>query len=183
MFTLESDRIIFRDWKRPDWKDAQTYASDPEVSKFMVWGPNSERETKDFIETAIDAAYIKPRRGYELAMVLKETDHVIGGIGLQIMGKEAATAMIGYVLHRDHWGKGIVSEATQRLMLFGFTELKLHRMYATCDTENVGSYRVMEKCGMRREGTFLKDMFIKGHWRDTYLYAILEDEWRALQSS
>lgn len=179
MFTLETDRLILRDWKRADWKEVQTYANDPEVSKYMIWGPNTEAQTKEFIDTAMDAAYSKPRRGYELAMVWKETDTIIGGFGLQITGKENANAMIGYVLHRAYWGKGVVTEAAERMMLFGFTQLNLHRIYATCDTENIGSYRVMEKLGMRREAHFVQDTFIKERWRDTYSYAILETEWRA----
>jgi RimJ/RimL family protein N-acetyltransferase len=182
MFTLETERLLLRDWKRADWKDVQSYATDPEVSRYMIWGPNSEAQTKEFIETAIDVAYSKPRRGYELAIVWKETESIIGGFGLQIMGKESATAMIGYVLHRQHWGRGVVTEAARGMMTFGFTKLNLHRIYATCDTENVGSYRVMEKLGMRREGQFMQDTFIKGRWRDTYLYAILEKEWRELQN-
>lgn len=179
MFTLESDRLILKDWRRSDWKDAHSYASDPEVSKYMIWGPNSEKETKEFIDTAIEVARAKPRRGYELAMMLKETNSIVGGCGLQVVGQESATAMIGYVLHRNFWGKGLVTEAALRIIDFGFTDLKLHRVYATCDVENIGSARVMEKCGMRREAHFVKDMYIKKHWRDTYLYAILEAEWQA----
>jgi len=178
MFTLETDRLILKDWKRSDWKDAQTYASDPEVSKFMIWGPNTEAETKDFINSAMEVASARPRRGYELALVLKETNSIVGGCGLQVVGKEHATAMVGYVLHRSLWGKGLMTEAALRIIEFGFTDLKLHRVYATCDVENIGSARVLEKCGMRREAHFVKDMYIKKHWRDTYLYAILESEWR-----
>jgi RimJ/RimL family protein N-acetyltransferase len=181
MFTLETERLLLRDWKRTDWKEVQAYATDPEVYKHMIWGPNSEAQTKEFIETAIDISYVKPRRGYELAIVWKETDSIIGGFGLQVMGKENANAMIGYVLHREYWGRGVVTEAAKGMMVFGFTRLNLHRIYATCDTENVGSYRVMEKIGMRREGHFKQDTFIKGRWRDTYLYAILEKEWRVLR--
>lgn len=178
MFTLETERLILRDWQRQDWKHAHTYASDPEVSKYMIWGPNTEAQTKDFIDTAIEAARSKPRRGYELATVLKGSNEIIGGCGMQIVGKENATAMIGYVLRRDHWGKGITTEAALRLTKFGFDELKLHRIYATCDTENVGSARVLQKCGMRKEAHFIEDMFIKSKWRDTFLFAILESEWR-----
>jgi RimJ/RimL family protein N-acetyltransferase len=179
MFTLETERLVLRDWKRADWKEVQTYAGDPEVSKYMIWGPNTEAETKEFIETAVDIAASKPRRGYELAMILKESEKVIGGFGLQITGKENATGMVGYVLHRNYWGQGFVTEAAERMMVFGFTQLNLHRIYATCDTENIGSARVMEKCGMRKEAHFIEDLMIKGKWRDTYLYAILDREWRA----
>lgn len=181
MFTLETDRLILRDWKRSEWRDAHTYAQDAEVSKFMIWGPNSEKETKEFVNNAVDHASIRPRRSFELAMFHRESDRIIGGCGMQIVGAEAATGMIGYVLNREFWGQGITSEASRRLLRFGFEDLKLHRIYATCDTENIGSARVLEKCGMRKEAHFVQDMFIKGRWRDTFLFAILKEEWRTLK--
>lgn len=54
-------------------------------------------------------------------------------------------------------------------MRVAFSVLKLHRVWATCDTRNIGSWRVMEKIGMRREGHFLRDTFQKREWRDSYL--------------
>ena len=59
----------------------------------------------------------------------------------------------------------------------GFANLNLHRVWATCDTRNYASYRVMEKLGMRREGLFKKDVLQKGESRDSYLYAVLAEEW------
>lgn len=176
MFTLETERLTLRDWKRSDWKDAHEYAKDPEVSKYMMWGPNTERETKDFIDMAVELALVKPRRGYELAIHLHEANKIIGGCGMQI-AQNGLSAMIGYTLHRDHWGKGIGTEAARRLMFFGFEELGMHRMYATCDVDNQGSAHILEKLGMRREAHFVEDCMIHGKWRDTYLYAILAREW------
>lgn len=59
------------------------------------------------------------------------------------------------------------------------SDLKLHRIWATCDINNVASAGVMEKIGMQREGHFRQDMFLRGEWRDSYLYALLEDEFRS----
>ena len=56
-------------------------------------------------------------------------------------------------------------------------KLGLHRIFATCDTGNEASSRVLEKTGMRREAHFRQDNMIRGKWRDSYLYAVLEDEW------
>ena len=58
-----------------------------------------------------------------------------------------------------------------------FKTLNLHRVIATCDVRNTGSFGVMEKLGMRREGALRQDRQIKGAWRDTYLYAVLAEEW------
>ena len=77
--------------------------------------------------------------------------------------------------------QGLGTELAHELIRFGFEELKLHRIYAHCDSENYGSYRVMERNGMRKEGRFIKNCKIKGEWRDEFLYAILEEEWKELQ--
>lgn len=74
-------------------------------------------------------------------------------------------------------------KAVKALLKFGFEELTLHRMCAYCNTENYGTYRVMEKCGMRKEATFLKSMRgrpgFDEEWFDEFMYAILADEWYA----
>src|SRR5579885_1198035 len=138
VFCLESERLLLRDWKNSDWQAAFEYASDPEVSKYMNWGPNTERETKAFITSAIMSISEKPRLTYELAVVLKEEGKIIGGTGMRLKPEESK-AMIGYVFNRSYWGKGLATEAAQRLVRFGFEELNLHRIFATCDAENLGS--------------------------------------------
>lgn len=180
MVAYETERLILRDWSMSDLKQVQEYASDPEVAKFMIWGPNSESETREFMRRSIDLSKERPRRTYELAMVLKEEDRVIGGSGISIHDPRNKSALLGYVLNRSYWGRGLVTEAAKRLLTLGFEELGLHRVCATCDSENFGSQRVLEKSGMRKEGHFKQDMLIKGRWRDSFLYAILEDEWRSL---
>jgi RimJ/RimL family protein N-acetyltransferase len=59
---------------------------------------------------------------------------------------------------------------------FGFRQLDLHRIYATCRPANVASQRVLEKVGMHREGHLRRHRWMKGRWQDSYLYAILKDE-------
>ena len=62
------------------------------------------------------------------------------------------------------------------LLHLAFSSLNLHRVWATCDVRNHASYRVMEKLGIR-EALFKKDVLQKGEWRDSYLYAVLAEEW------
>ena len=62
-------------------------------------------------------------------------------------------------------------------MGLGFGTLELHRIFATCDVRNVASARVLEKVGMRREGHLREDSCMRGQWRDSYVYGILEHEW------
>ena len=86
---------------------------------------------------------------------------------------------MGYVFRRDAWGNGYATEAAKALAASGFGQLGMHRIYAHCDVDNVASARVLEKAGMQREGLLRQHMLIRGRWRDSYLYAALEDEWQA----
>jgi len=105
---------------------------------------------------------------------------LIGACNLNL-NKEMNEGMVGWILHKDYWKQGYMTEAAKKLMSFGFNELKLHRIYGTCFAENYGSYRVMENCGMRREGFLIKSRKMNQppyEWVDEYYYAILEDEWK-----
>ncbi|MBJ3792889.1 GNAT family N-acetyltransferase, partial [Bacillus sp. OA1] len=86
------------------------------------------------------------------------------------------TYEIGWVFNPKYFNKGYASEAAQAILKYGFKEMKLHRIIATCQPENTPSYRVMEKIGMRREGYFKKCIPHGNEWWDEYYYAILEEE-------
>lgn len=176
---LETRRLILREFKKTDWKSVHEYASDPDVSRYMEWGPNTVDDTVRFVETSVQQQKEKPRRTFEFAVTLKETGEVIGGCGMRLLPYDARQAEFGYIYNKKYWRQGIGSEACAALLKLGFTEFNLHRMYATCDAENLGSAGVLKKCGMRHEGHFLKDKFIKGNWRDTLLFAVLKEEWDA----
>ena len=180
--SIKTNRLLLRDLVDSDWVAVHEYSSDPKVCEFMDWGPNSARETKEFIKRAIRAAKDKPRFAYDFAITCDDADRVIGAVSLVLVGFPANQAMIGYVLGRQHWGQGIMSEAVGAVIDFGFQTLKLHRISAACDPKNVASFRVMEKCGLRREGYFVEDKYIKGRWRDTLAYSILAREWNDRQS-
>jgi RimJ/RimL family protein N-acetyltransferase len=89
---------------------------------------------------------------------------------------------IGYCLNRDFWGKGYGTEVARALITFGFEQLNLHRIYATCDPQNTASAHVLEKAGMQREGHLRERKWVKGRWRDFLLYAVLDREWKPLDS-
>jgi len=175
MVTLYSDRLVLREFTRDDFDGVHKYANDPEVVKFMSWGPNTRTETRRFIEKTIQSQVVKPRTSYELAI---ELDHeLIGGCGLTIHSLSDKRAEIGYCVRRIDWGKGVGTEVASELIRFGFNTLKMHRIEAKCDPENIASYKIMEKNGMQKEGILRQDKNIRGEWRDSYIYSILAHEW------
>lgn len=174
---LTTDRLMIRDFKMSDWQEVHMYASDPEVVKFMEWGPNTTDESKSFVRMAIAFQKDSPRRHFDLAVVTWPEERLIGGCGIYITSPHNHEAFIGYCLSRDSWGKGYATEAAKKLLYFGFTHLNLHRIFATCDPSNIASAKVMKKCGMQFEGLLRENKLISNKWRDSLLYAILEHEW------
>jgi [ribosomal protein S5]-alanine N-acetyltransferase len=176
-FPLETERLLLREFRAEDEARMHEYASDPEVARLMIWGPNAPEVTHQFLERMLKAQERWPRPDVELAIELKSERRVIGAIGLRIQDERNRTADIGYVLNRNYWGCGYMTEAARAILGVAFRELNLHRVWAMCHVRNHASYRVMEKLGMRREAHFRKNAFEKNEWRDSYLYAILAEEW------
>ena len=174
---LQTERLTLRDFEAADWQAVHCYASDPEVVRFMAWGPNTEEDTREFIQRKIAEQQHEPRTSFDMAVVLRAEGVLIGSCGLVVSRPEQHEAWIGYCFKRNYWGEGYATAAAQAIISFGFEQLHLHRISATCDPHNVASRRVLEKLGMRREGHLLEDSWQKEEWRDSYLYAILEREW------
>jgi RimJ/RimL family protein N-acetyltransferase len=180
MVRIETNRLILREYQDDDFEQVHAYCKNPEVTRFMTWGPNDEKQTRDFLTTAQwHAVHEVPRKVFEMAVVLKETGQVVGGIGMRLKTERKRDADIGYCYSPDVWGKGIGTEAAQAMLKFGFETLKLHRIWATCDPDNKGSFGIMQKLGMKQEAHFRREEILKGTWRDSLLCAILEDEWLA----
>ncbi|MCR2803485.1 GNAT family N-acetyltransferase [Paenibacillus soyae] len=173
----ETERLILREFTAGDWEAVHRYASDPVVTSHMIWGPNTEADTRAFLESAIGMQQQAPRVDFELAVVLKENGELIGGSGLRSF--DPRQGEIGYCFNRSHWRNGYASEAASELLRFGFEELGLHRIFATCRPDNLGSAAVMRKIGMTFEGHMRGHMFHKGKFHDSHQYSILEDEYFA----
>ncbi len=90
---------------------------------------------------------------------------------------------IWYLAEPESWGKGIATEAARHLLDFGFGELRLHRIWATCVPGNPASERVPEKMGMRKEGFLVRNLKIHGVWMSCFLYAMLAEERRCAASN
>jgi ribosomal-protein-alanine N-acetyltransferase len=123
-----------------------------------------------------------PRDSIEVAVELRSETRLIGIMRITVLDRSNRAADFGYTFNRRYWNNGYATEGTRALLNFAFSNLKLHRVWATCDVRNHASYRVMQKLGMRREGVFKKDLLQRGEWRDSFLYAVLAEEWSSVPS-
>ena len=177
---LESARLTLRDFVLEDWAAVHEWAVLPEAIRFQAWGPNTPEETRAHVQRAIQATQQQPRTDYTLAAVLDATGRVIGSGSLLVRSERFRTGEIAYILHPDFWNQGFGTEIALSLLGFGFEQLHLHRIAATCDPRNIASGRVLQKAGLTYEGRLRQTLLIRDGWRDSDCYAILEHEWEAL---
>ena len=176
---LTTPRLLLRPYQETDLASAHAYAAIPKVSQYMDWGPNTEEDTRSFLEHCVAASQNPQEKGHFFAVTLREGGKMIGGCDLGSAHRKQNTADMGYCLHPDFWGQGYMTEAANAVLSLAFGALGLHRVTATCDPDNVGSWRVMEKIGMRREGHEREAAWFKDCWHDTLRYAVLDHEWQA----
>ncbi|MCB2312823.1 GNAT family N-acetyltransferase [Clostridium tagluense] len=174
--TIETDRLIIREFNEDDFKAIHAYASKPEVTMYLPFGPNSEMDTHIFLKKVIDYQTLKPRYDYEFAVVLKQNNILIGACGIHVTNINNKEGSIGYCYDKQYWGNGYASESSDAIINFGFEKLNLHRIFATCHPDNIASAKVMEKIGMIKEGRLREHKLQKGKWRDSFLYSILDYE-------
>ncbi|CRK83394.1 GNAT family N-acetyltransferase [Neobacillus massiliamazoniensis] len=173
---LKTERIYLREFQLSDWQEVHKYASQERVCRYQPWGPNSLKESQSFVKQVLVDSAKEPRTRYALAINNKE-DRLIGAGELNIRDAHNKKGEIGYIINPEYWGKGIATDAATLIIGFGFHQLKLHRIYATCDPRNIGSIRVLEKAGMTKEGRIRGDLLMKDEWRDSLLFSVLENEW------
>lgn len=174
---LETPRFRLRQLRLADAPSLFAYFSDNDVVKYYdpyFSAMTDVQQAITFIENTYEA--FSQGAGFRWGISLKDTDTVIGTIGYHSWMKLFSKAEIGYEISRAYWRQGVVSEALSPVLAFGFQQLKLNRIEAFCDDENVGSYRVLEKSGFQHEGTMRGSCVMNGLYRDTRIYALLARE-------
>ncbi len=177
---IHTQRLLLREFIMDDWPAVHHYGSDPDVMKGLMLPPNTGERSQEVVKEIVAHQVENPRNRYDLAITLATTREVIGSASIRLVWPRQLEASMGYVVRKDCWGQGYATEAGTETLRLGFELLEAHRVFAACDTENLGSVRVLEKLGMTREGMHRQNFWSPAHggWRDTYYYAILENEWR-----
>ncbi|SDG93985.1 Protein N-acetyltransferase, RimJ/RimL family [Pelagibacterium luteolum] len=183
-FPIETERLLLRQFRLSDVDATAAYEGLPEVARYCSWEPRTRRRIKELIPRwiAMDGLGAKSE-GIQYAVVLKASGRQIGDCVLMFDDIAARQGQLGYVMDPAHQGRGYTTEAARAVLGVGFDRVGLHRISARCDTRNFASWRVMEKLSMRREAHFREHAIFKGEWDEEFVYAMLEDEWRAQQGA
>lgn len=174
---IETDRLILRRYKIED-ADAmyKNWASDSEVTKFLTWQPHSSVEvSRGIIENWLKE--YSDEKYYQWAIVLKDNgNEPIGDISVVHMKEDISMVHIGYCLGRAWWRRGIMSEALKAVMDFMFDTVEVNRVESRHDPMNPNSGKVMQKCGMKYEGTLRSADRNNQGICDACYYALLRSE-------
>ncbi len=175
---ITTDRLSIRPSTESDAAAFRAYRQLPEVSE---WLPRLTGDLASVEERFRDEGF---RRS---TLVIERDGEVIGDLYLsvsdtwaqaEVQDQAPQQAEIGWVLSPAHQGQGLALEAVRALVEVCFTHLALHRVYATCFADNTGSWRLMERLGMRRETHTVRGSLHRDHgWLDDYTYALLAEEW------
>ena len=178
---LETERLRLRPFTFDDEAAVFALVSDPEIARFVRFEAHrTPAETRAFLELV--EQYYRRGEPFAWAIVRREDDRLIGSCGFVSQAGERRSAEIGYWLGKPYWGKGYAAEAARALVRFGFEQMGLERVEAKCFLENRAGQCVIEKLGMRFEGTDRSEM-IKGAYPELRVYGIARDEWQQLGRS
>lgn len=166
---IETERLLLREYNGSDWEAVHDYAQNADILIYEAWGPNSETDTKQFIKTAVEDQIVQNRTSFDLAIILKKEEKLIGGCRFWFTNTKPDEIYIGYILNPLYWKNGYAGEAVKAL-IDHITESKIKSIKATCDVLNIASQNVLEKCAFKLTSTIEKDIKMKGRYRDTHVY-------------
>jgi RimJ/RimL family protein N-acetyltransferase len=176
---LETERLLLRPYADRDYEPLYAMRSNADVARYLYWEPQTEDEVRETLATKIASVSIRSE-GDVLAVAAEHrfTGALVADVILHWLSREHRLAEIGYITHPDHAGQGYATEAARPLLAVAFDVLGLHRVIGRTEARNVGSARVLEKLGMRREAHLVENEFVKGEWQSELVYAMLDREWR-----
>lgn len=171
---LETERLLLRRVDHNDVNEIFALRSDPETMKYIPRPllKNTEEALAhiDTIDTKIES-----NEGINWAITLKDNPKLIGIIGHYRIKPEHFRAEIGYMLLPEHSGNGIISEAINEVIKYGFQVMKLHSIEAIIAPENHGSAKVLEKNNFIKEAHLKENEFYEGRFLNTVIYSRLNN--------
>ena len=172
-------RLTLRPGTLADLPTLYAYRSLPEVSRWMSRQPSDPAAFAAFMAKHLDVQLTVERDGEVIGDAMIRVEDAWGQD--EVAERSVRTqAELGWCLAPDAWGQGYATEVAAELLVIAFDGLGVRRIHADCFADNVGSRRVMEKLGLRREAHLVAESLHRDlGWVDSMSYALLADEWRA----
>ena len=175
---IETVSLILRKFSIDDAEDMfKNWASDEEVTRYLTWPTHSSVEVSKYIISMWEKDN-NSLNHYQWCIELKELGQAIGSIGVVNLREDINTVEIGYCVGKKFWGQGFTSEAFSVLIPFFFEEVQVNRIESRHDLNNPASGRVMEKCGLIKEGMKRQGDKNNSGICDVVFYGMGRDDWQ-----
>jgi RimJ/RimL family protein N-acetyltransferase len=177
---LETERLILRDHTIEDFNSHHSLLSDENIMYYLQdIKTTTLEESKLNLLNAIEDICSNNRTKYFFRIENKVTNEHIGEIGYTVTDFTPVGKLVhlGYFTYQRHWNKGYVTEAVKEVIRFAFEDNDVFRISTGCIKDNLGSERVMQKCGMTKEAEFKMNEWHDGKMKDRVLYRLLKNEW------
>ena len=181
MIYLETKRLILRDYREDDFNEYYRLKTDSKTMYYLqdIQLFTKEEGHRDF-NKVLDDMSKSDRKFYFLHTELKDSHEQVGSVGYTVVDDTPIGKIVGagYFIYPKFWGKGYTTEAFQRVLEFAFTENNVYRVSTGCLAENMGSERVMQKCGLIKEAEHIDYEWHDGKMKTRLEYRLLRSEWR-----
>lgn len=177
---LATERLIIRDYEEGDRDDYFRLKNDPETMYYLQdIKLSSQQESDEEFNRVLQDAKRDDRTFYFLYMELKDTHEQVGSVGYTVNARTPIGKIVGagYFTYPKFWNKGYVTEAFRKVLEFAFTEDGVYRVTTGCLAENVGSERVMQKCGLIKEAEHVDWEWHDDRMKTRLEYRLLKKEW------
>lgn len=154
---LTTTRLLLRPWREADAEEAfQNWMNDPEVTRYLTWTPHGDISVTRALLKLWEEESRRPDT-YHWAIALREGNTLIGDISVMHTDIYQETGSVGYCMGKAWWGRGLMTEAFREVLRYCFEDAGFYRVRGSHAAENIGSGRVMEKCGLQKEGVRRQD--------------------------
>lgn len=173
---IETTRTCIRAIDIKDNRSIFTYRQDAKTNKYQGWIPKTLKEVDEFIAKT-PTEFNKPETWFQLVIIEKTSETIIGDIGIHFMDPENYQCELGITLNKQFHGKGFATESLNAVINLLFKDLNKHRIVTSIDPANSSSINLVERLGFRKEAHFVQSLLIDGKWVDDIIYAMLRSEW------
>jgi ribosomal-protein-alanine N-acetyltransferase len=174
---LETERFVLRQLTQNDSIEIFQYFSLDEVTKFYDLESFTNIEQAEELIQKWNQRFVRSQ-AIRWGITLKSENRVIGTCGFHGWMKNHYKAEIGYELTPKYWRQGFMTEVIEKIIEYGFNYLGLNRIEAFVEPENTGSRKVLEKIGLREEGTLKEHFYLRNRFVDTVIYALLKKDYK-----
>lgn len=164
---LQTHRLLIRPLVKDDAEAVFAYRSDAETNRYQGFIPEKVGDVVDFFETRVCRLFNRPGTWYQVVMEDKESNTIVGDIGIHFVDEEGMEVELGITLSKAHHGKGFATEALETLIGFLFSEMNKQFLIARVEPHNLQSVKLLERLGFtKKEST-----------PDEYRYSLSESDW------